>query len=129
VTSHPGIVLIETDGITLELYQRELRKSFTVFGFTGTENVLETIANQDVRAVVVDPGIQGGKGWDLIQDIKSRFPARHIPIVVCSTLDPGNTRKDVKVTKYLTKPVLPIALRERILEVIEKQKAAETPHD
>jgi DNA-binding response OmpR family regulator len=121
--------LIETDGITLELYQRELRKSFTVFGFTGTENVLETIANQDVRAVVVDPGIQGGKGWDLIQDIKSRFPARHIPIVVCSTLDPGNTRKDVKVTKYLTKPVLPIALRERILEVIEKQKAAETPHD
>lgn len=129
MTSHPGIVLIETDGITLELYQRELRKSFTVFGFTGTENVLETIANQDVRAVVVDPGIQGGKGWDLIQDIKSRFPARHIPIVVCSTLDPGNTRKDVKVTKYLTKPVLPIALRERILEVIEKQKAAETPHD
>ena len=54
----PAIVLIENDEVTLDLYQRELGKSFTVFGFTETNDVLAIIANQDIRAVVIEPEIQ-----------------------------------------------------------------------
>ena len=58
----PAIVLIENDGVTLDLYQRELCKSFTVFGFTETDDVLAVIEQQDIRAVVIEPEIQSGKG-------------------------------------------------------------------
>jgi DNA-binding response OmpR family regulator len=117
----PAIVLIENDGVTLDLYQRELSKSFTVFGFTDTNDVLAIIANQDIRAVVIEPEIQVGKGWDLIHTICRTFPERFIPIVVCSTREPGRSRMAPEVTRYLTKPVLPRILRENIIETLKKK--------
>ncbi len=51
-TQAPAIVLIEQDEVTLELYQRELSKSFRVFPFTELSGVLETMADQDIQAVV-----------------------------------------------------------------------------
>lgn len=124
----PALVLIEKDDITLELYQRELRKSFTVFGFTETDEVLETIANQDVEAVVIEPEIQFGKGWDLIRKIKSNSPTQHLPVIVCSTREAGSTHADAEVALCLTKPVLPKTLREKTLEVIQQQKGSQKPH-
>jgi DNA-binding response OmpR family regulator len=115
-----AIVLIENDGVTLELYQRELSKSFTVFGFTKTDEVLSTIANHDIQAIVIEPEIQLGKGWDLIHTIGLAFPERCIPIVVCSTREPGSSRMAPEVTRYLIKPVLPKTLREKILEIIKR---------
>jgi DNA-binding response OmpR family regulator len=117
----PAIVLIENDEVTLDLYQRELGKSFTVFGFTETNDVLTIIQNQDIRVVVIEPEIQDGKGWELIQTICHSFPERFIPIVVCSTREPGRSRMAPEVTKYLTKPVLPITLREKIIEILKKR--------
>jgi DNA-binding response OmpR family regulator len=117
----PAIVLIENDEVTLDLYQRELSKSFTVFGFTETNDVLAIITNQDIRAVVIEPEIQAGKGWELIHTIRRSFPERFIPIVVCSTREPGRSRMAPDVTKYLTKPVLPKTLRENIIEILKKK--------
>jgi DNA-binding NtrC family response regulator len=113
--------LIEKDEVTLELYQRELRKSFTVFGFTETSNVLETITNRDIQAVVIEPEIHSGQGWELIHSIHTAFPSRFIPVIVCSTRDTGNTDHVREITKHLTKPVLPTALREKTLEVLAKK--------
>jgi hypothetical protein len=62
-TRPPAIVLIEKDEITLELYQRELSKSFTVFAFNELNGIIETVANQDIQAVVIEPEIHSGKGW------------------------------------------------------------------
>ena len=117
----PAIVLIEMDDITLELYQRELSKSFTVFGFTEISEVLETMANRDIQAVVIEPEIHAGKGWELIRTIHTAFPERLIPVIVCSTRDTNHTDPAPDVTKYLTKPVLPKTLREKTLEVIRKK--------
>ena len=64
-----AIVLIENDTVTLELYQRELCKSFTVFVFTELNGVLEVLNNQDIQAVVIEPEIDYGKGWELIRAI------------------------------------------------------------
>ena len=124
----PTLVLVEKDEITLEIYQRELRKGFTVFGFTETEDVLETIANHDVQVVVIEPETQCGKGWDLIEKINSEFSTRCIPIVVCSTREAGSRRVVAQVTKYLTKPVLPQTLREKTLEAIKQRKESKKPH-
>lgn len=116
----PAIVLIENDEITLELYQRELCKSFTVFAFTELKDVLEVVAKQDIRAVVIEPEINSGKGWGLIHSIYNTYPDRSIPVIVCSTRDSSKMDPALEVTKYLTKPVLPKTLREKTLEIIRE---------
>jgi len=116
-TLTPAIILIENDDVTLELYQRELCKSFRVFTFTDLKGVLEVMANQDIRAVVIEPEINSGKGWGLIHSIYNSYPDRSVPIIVCSTRD-SNMGPALEVTKYLTKPVLPSTLREKTLELI-----------
>jgi response regulator RpfG family c-di-GMP phosphodiesterase len=113
------IVLIENDEVTLELYQRELCKSFSVFAFTQIDGVLEVIAQQDITAIVIEPEICSGEGWELIHTIHTSFPDRSIPVIVCSTRDNSNAGPALEVARYLTKPVLPVALREKTLETIE----------
>jgi response regulator RpfG family c-di-GMP phosphodiesterase len=122
-TLAPTIVLVENDDITLELYQRELSKSFNVFAFTKLDGVLEVMENQDIQAIVIEPEINSGKGWGLIHSLHKAYPHRSIPVIVCSTRDCSHTGPALEVTKYLTKPVLPSTLREKTLEIIlEKNK-------
>ena len=111
-TPAPAILLIENDSVTLELYQRELRKSFTVFAFIETNGVLETLKSRDIRAVVIEPEVQSGQGWDLIHSLQTAFPERQLPVIICTTRDPCNLDSGREVAKYLTKPVLPKTFRE-----------------
>jgi response regulator RpfG family c-di-GMP phosphodiesterase len=120
-TPPPAIILIENDSVTLELYQRELCKDFTIFAFTELKGVWEVLTIQDIRAVVIEPEIDAKKGWDLIHAIYAAFPYRDIPVIVCSTRDNCNTSPSMEITKYLTKPVLPKTLREKTLEIIHKK--------
>lgn len=121
MNTHPAIVLVEKDDITLELYKRELCKSFNVFGFTKLEGVLEVMENQDIQAIVIEPEISSGKGWGLIRSIHATYPDRSIPVIVCSTRDSSPKGSASEVTKYLTKPVLPSTLREKTLEIIQEK--------
>jgi len=111
----------------LELYQRELSKSFTVLAYTDTQGVLAAMAQRDVQAVVIEPEIRSGQGWDLIQAIQAAFPGRAIPVIVCSTRDTRYGDPARKVARYLTKPVLPKTLREITLEVLGMRGAAPRP--
>jgi DNA-binding response OmpR family regulator len=120
-TLNPAIILIENDDVTLELYQRELCKSFSVFAFTEVDGVLGVIADQDIRAVVIEPEINSGKGWELIHTLYSTYPERSIPVIICSTRDSSHPDCTGEVTRYLTKPVLPRTLREKTLEVISEK--------
>jgi DNA-binding response OmpR family regulator len=129
-TKLPAIVLIEKDEVTLDLYRRELSTSFEVFSFTEIDDVLETVANQDIQAVIIEPEIHSGQGWNLIDSIPAAFPDRSIPVIVCSTRDASDACPPPSVSKYLTKPVLPKTLREKTLEIIGKKKIiGENPHE
>jgi len=116
----PSIVLIEDDEVTLDLYQRELSKSFTVFAFTQINDILNVMISQNIRAVIIEPEVNSGKGWELIHSIYMTYPDRCMPIIVCTTRDISNTCLAREITKYLTKPVLPRTLREKTLEVIRE---------
>jgi len=120
-TQAPIIVLIEKDEVTLDLYRRELSKSFAVLAFTEITGVLETMADQDIQAVVIEPEIHYGQGWELIHSIHLTFPNRFIPVIVCSTRDTDEIELAGEVTKHLTKPVLPKTLREKTLETVRKK--------
>jgi response regulator RpfG family c-di-GMP phosphodiesterase len=122
-TQTPAIVLIEEDKVTLELYRRELSKSFTVFPFEEVNNVSETIAaHQDIQAVVIEPETCSGRGWELVNTLCTTFPDRSIAIIVCSTRDTCNHFPLQGVSNYLTKPVLPKMLREITIDAIENRE-------
>jgi len=119
-TQNPVIVLIEKDEVTLDLYRRELSKSFTVLAFAETEGVLEAIADQDVQAVIIEPEEQYEQGREFIHSIYINFPNRFVPVVVCSTRDTDDATLAGEITKHLTKPVLPNLLRKRVLEILAR---------
>jgi DNA-binding response OmpR family regulator len=114
----PAILFIEKDEVTLEIYQRELSKNFTVFAFTEINAALEALANHPIQAVIIEPEISSGQGWGLIPSIVASTPDRRIPVIVCSTRDQSNVHKAECIALYLTKPVLPKTLREKVLGVI-----------
>jgi response regulator RpfG family c-di-GMP phosphodiesterase len=118
-TLTPAVVLVENDDITLELYKRELCKSFNVFAFTKLEGVLDIMQSQDIQAIVIEPEINSGKGWGLIHSLHKTCPDRNIPVIVCSTRDSTHAGPALEVSLYLTKPVLPGTLREKTLEIIQ----------
>ena len=107
--------------MTLDLYRRELSKAFEVISFDQIDGVMEVIKKGDVRAVIVEPEISSGRGWELISSINTAFPDRTIPVIVCSTRDHGSEPLSGTVIRYLTKPVLPNALKEETLEVIKSK--------
>jgi len=109
------------DDVTLDLYRRELSKSFEVLSFNQIDGVLDSITNQDVQAVILEPETSSGRGWELISSINSAYPDHSIPIIVCSTRDTNTERLQGSVTKYLIKPVLPKDLKEKTIEVVEKR--------
>ena len=116
----PAILLIEKDEVTLEMYERELCKSFTVFAQTDTAGIPELLASQPIRALIIEPEIDHGQGWALIRSLPTFFPGRSIPVIVCSTREPNGrgSGRDPQAARYLTKPVLPQTLRELTLEVL-----------
>jgi DNA-binding response OmpR family regulator len=116
--SAPAILLVEKDAVTLEMYQRELSKSFTVHALTDLRRSHDILASQAIQAIVIEPEIDPVRAWALIQSIQTLFPQRPIPIIVCSTRDAAALAPGPAVARYLTKPVLPSRLRAITLEVL-----------
>jgi len=119
--SFPAVLLIEKDEVTLEIYQRELSTCFTVFAANEIQGVLETLAAEDICTVIIEPEIEAGQGWELIETIHKTFPERELPVIVCSTRDAPRKNVNSGIALYLTKPVLPRTLREKVLEIIESE--------
>ncbi len=119
-TQSPLIILIEKDEVTLDLYRRELSKSFTVLAYGEIAGVLEAMVDQDVQAVIIEPESQYEQGREFIHSIYTTFPNQYIPVIVCSTRDPDDFDLAGEVTKHLTKPVLPNKLRKQVLEILAR---------
>jgi DNA-binding response OmpR family regulator len=114
----PPILLIEKDDITLEIYQRELCQSFTVFPFNDLSGILETLTQVDIQAIVIEPEICAGQGWEWIEAVYTILSGRNVPIIICTTRDAPGKSSGAGIARYLTKPVLPKTLRQNLLEVL-----------
>ncbi len=118
----PAILLIEKDELTLEIYQRELSHSFLVFCSTELDGIPELLKQQHIHAIIIEPEICAGQGWDWINELQGEPSGRDIPIIVCTTRDASRKSSGSPITIYLTKPVLPKTLRERVLGVLASKK-------
>jgi CheY-like chemotaxis protein len=114
---NPTILLIEDDPSTRELYQRELSRDYAVLACGNESEALALLESHPVSLIVLEPVLQDGQGWSFLAMLHAMPRTRTIPIILCSTLDERRRGLELGATLYLTKPVLPVALREAVYQV------------
>jgi putative two-component system response regulator len=114
----PSILIIENNNPTLELYRRELSRDFQVLACSEITEAAALAHTPSLAAVVLEPGIADGQGWNLLADLKRIVGAASLPIILCSTMDERKRGLEAGAVDFLVKPVLPPVLVETIHRVI-----------
>jgi DNA-binding response OmpR family regulator len=112
------ILIVESDQPTAELYRRALSKAYQVFTCADERTALNLIRTRPIRAVVLEPAIGGGQGWQLLAAIRRACDSHAIPIVLCSTLDERRRGMELGAESYLVKPTLPQTLQDTLQRLI-----------
>ena len=116
-SSDQTIVIVEHDTPTRELYVRELGRDYQALACCDEQAVLEMLRTHTICAIVLEPGLTDGNGWELLAKIKQSDDTRAIPVILCSTLDERKRGMELGAHAYLVKPVLPSMLLETIRRV------------
>ena len=115
----PTILIVEDDPPTLELYRRELSRSYQVLACTDEQEALKALRTKALCAMVLEPALLGGRGWALLTTIKNSPQGHDIPVILCSTLDKRKRGLEMGAAACLVKPVLPTTLLETVQRVTE----------
>src|SRR5436189_3796740 len=100
----PSVLIVEDDPPTLELYRRELSRTYHVLACSEERQALELLRTQAVCALVLEPAVLGGRGWDLLTAIKNSPQAHAVPVILCSTLDRRRRGMEMGAAACLVKP-------------------------
>src|ERR1051326_1253771 len=106
MSTPPTFVIIEDDTQSLYLMERYVRRTgfrpvFTTQGETGL-----TLARQEKPAVIVlDLGLPGMSGWDVLRLLKADPATQHIPVILYSGLNEVENGIEAGAAAYLRKPV------------------------
>jgi len=86
------------------------------------QRALEFLAQQYPDLVILDIGLPGMSGWEILEAIKLRHPDATFPVIVLTAFsDPTNKligKFQKLVFRYLTKPFRPSILTETVQEAL-----------
>lgn len=116
----PPILIIESNSPTLKLYRRELSRDFRVLACSEMSEALALVYTNNLAAVVLEPEISNGQGWNLLSELEHFFSGKSPPIILCSTLDERKRGLQAGAVDFLVKPVLPSVLVDAIHRVIRR---------
>lgn len=116
---NPRVLLIEDNQLTRELYQRELSSQYYILACASETEALDLLNDQPVRAIILEPALRNGQGWEFLKKLRSLSEIRDVPIILCSILDARRPGLELGATLCLTKPVLPEILADTIRQVIK----------
>jgi len=119
-SNKPTVLIIDDDLLMLELYRRELGQDYAVLTCTDQNEALTLFDTQTLNALVLEPALAEGRGWDLLASIRLRAQELHLPIILCSILDERKRGMEGGAAAFLVKPVLPAHLRDTLHLTIGK---------
>jgi DNA-binding response OmpR family regulator len=111
------ILMVESDLPTIELYRGVLNQKYEVLARGNESGVLEVLSTVDVRAIILEPALGGGRGWAILTAIQNAIRERPIPVIICTTLDERKRGLEMGAAAFLVKPVLPGLLLETLRQV------------
>lgn len=112
--SKPSILMIEDDLPTLELYRGILEMDYEVLSRCDETGILELLARETPHAIILEPAMKRGTGWNILATLHTVIREQPIPIIVCTTLDDRKRGLEMGAAEFLTKPVLPNLLLQTL---------------
>lgn len=83
---------------------------------------LEFLETRFPDAMVLDIGMPGMSGWEVLEEIKARYPEATFPVIVLTAFDdPANKligKLQARVFRYMTKPFDPTTLIQTVREAL-----------
>jgi DNA-binding response OmpR family regulator len=125
-TNSPAILIIDDDSPTQELYSGVLRNHYRVFVCSTQQEALDTLSQETLHLVVLEPSIAGSDGWSFLSSIVHNYS---VPVIVCSSSDDRKSGMNAGAEVYLIKPVLPHTLLEVSKNVLSKLRSFQRTDD
>ncbi len=119
-SNKPTVLIIDDDLLMLELYRRELGQDYAILICSDWNEALTLFAAQPLSAVVLEPALAEGHGWDLLAALRLRAQELQFPVILCSILDERKRGMASGAVAFLVKPVLPVHLRDTLRLTIGK---------
>jgi DNA-binding NtrC family response regulator len=116
----PAVLILDDDHPTLELYTRELSDEYMVFPCSSIPEAIPLLTQEHFAAIVFEPAMENGEGWDFLQKLAEFCIPRHIPIIFCSTQDEHRAEIPPAAGKFLVKPVLPNQLAQTLKQILHQ---------
>ena len=118
-SNNAAILILENDAATVQLYQRELGRTYRVIASADARQALSLLDSEAIGAVILEPVAFADSGWDLLASLVDRRRESSIPIIICSVLDERRRGISLGAAAYLVKPVLPVELQETLDHVLQ----------
>jgi len=118
------ILVIDDDRVILELLNLSLGKAdFEVIGAENGEAGIEVFKQKKPDLVIADIAMPGMDGYQVVTQIRAMDAAGgHIPIIILTAHEQSVMRdyaKELGADLYLTKPVTPRQLIDKIEELLK----------
>ena len=84
----PALLIVDDDLPTLELYQRELSVDYTVLTCQDRLEAEKLVVTPGLCAVILEPTISGGAGWQLLKDLRREARRASFPVILRLMLIP-----------------------------------------
>lgn len=99
-------IIIEDDLQSLYLMERYVRRSgFRPVFTTQGENAVALVRQERPVVIVLDLGLPGMGGWDVLRALKADKTTCHIPVILYSGLNEVENGREAGAVAYLRKPV------------------------
>lgn len=121
----PRVVVVDDDPSVAPMVQGALGSGHEVLPLTDGDRLFEVLDTQRPTAVVLDIGLPGRSGLELLRELRANPRFSTIPVVMLTSYAKPRQVEEGFVAgadDYLTKPFDPVVLRVRLLHALARRR-------
>lgn len=114
------ILIVDDESINVDMvkYILEDEPGYEVFGVQSGVEALEMLEKQDIDLVLLDVIMPNMDGFEIFKRIREKYTIPVVFMTADKDIKTVERASEIKVDDYITKPFLPIALREIVYSML-----------
>ncbi len=124
----PAVLLVEDDASTLQLLQATFDRDYNLLFATNGECAIELASSKSLDLILLDITLPGMDGFEVCRRLKKAPRTGHIPVIfITGADDPDSEVRALSsgAMDYVTKPIEPAVIKERVRNQIKFKRAQE----